>query len=403
MKFKYWARSKDGKLENGVIEASNKQAALEVLKSNQLFVTGIETAGSAPFWSKDIKLFEKVTSSDLVIFSRQLSVMFTSGVPLVESLTAIGNQTDKEKFKEKIIDLAQEIEGGTTFSKALSQSPSLFSDFYVAVVRSGEVSGTLGESLVYLAEHLEKDHNLRSQLKGAMIYPALVITVMIGVFILTTVFIIPQLVGVLEGSETQLPAITIAVIALSNFVRFYWWMILIFMLFSSVGLFFYSKTEEGKRNIDKVLLKIPGISSFLKKVYLTRFSENLSTLIAGGLPIGQALEVSGRIIGNAVYQDAILEVKEKVTRGESITNVFSEYPEIFTPLFCQMTLVGERTGRIDKTLTTVANFYRSEITRTTDNISSIIEPIMIVILGGGVGLLMGAVLLPIYQISTSGL
>jgi type IV pilus assembly protein PilC len=178
---------------------------------------------------------------------------------------------------------------------------------------------------------------------------------------------------------------------------------LIAIILLVTGLIFYSKTDEGKKNIDKALLKIPGLSGFLKKIYLTRFSENFSTLIAGGLPIGQALEVAGEIIGNVVYKDAILEIKDKVTRGESITNVFSEYPEIFTPLFCQMSSVGERTGHIDKTLNTVADFYRDEVTIITENMSSIIEPIMIVILGGGVGLLMGAVLLPIYQISTSGL
>jgi type II secretory pathway component PulF len=403
MKFKYWARSKDGKLQNGIIEASSKAAALEVLKSNELFVTGIEEAESAPFWAKEIKLFEKITAADIVMFSRQLSVMFTSGVPLAESLTAIANQSNKKKFKEKIIDLAQEVEGGTTFSKALARSPGVFSEFYVAVVRSGEVSGTLGDSLVYLADHLERDYKFQAQIKGAMVYPALVSVVMIGVFILTTVFIIPQLISVLEGAETELPAITVAVIALSNFIRFNWWILLIVLILLFGGLFFYAKTEEGKRNVDKALLKIPGLSDFLKKVYLTRFSENFSTLIAGGLPIGQALEVSGGIMGNVIYEEAVLEIKEKVTKGESITNVFSDFPEIFTPLFCQMSSVGEKTGHLDKTLNTVADFYRDEITRVTENMSSIIEPIMIVVLGGGVGLLMGAVLLPIYQISTSGL
>lgn len=403
MKFKYWARTKEGKTQNGVIEASNKAAALEVLKSNKLFVTGIEEVEDTPFWAKEVKLFEKITSADLVMFSRQLAVMFTSGVPLAEALTAIAEQSDKKKLKEKIIDLAQEVEGGTTFSKALAQSPEMFSDFYTAVIRSGEVSGTLGESLVYLADHLESDYKFRAQVKGAMIYPALVIVVMIGVFILTTVFIIPQLVSVLEGAEAELPAITVAVIALSDFIRFNWWILLIALFILFGGLFFYARTEEGKENVDKVLLKIPGLSGFLKKVYLTRFSENFSTLITGGLPIGQALEVSGRIIGNVVYKNAVLDVKEKVTRGESISNVFSDFPEIFTPLFCQMASVGERTGHLDKTLNTVADFYRDEVTRTTENLSSIIEPIMIVILGGGVGLLMGAVLLPVYQISTSGL
>ncbi len=403
MKFKYWARTKEGRIQSGTIEASSREAALDVLKSSQLYVTGIEEAELVPIWRKEIKLFEKVSATDLVMLSRQLSVMFTSGVPLSEALTALSGQTKKTKFKEKILKLAQEIEGGTTFSKALSHFPEYFSDFYISVVRSGEVSGTLGKSLTYLADHLEREHNLRSKLKGAMIYPSLVITVMIGVFILTTVFIIPQLVEVLEGAETEPPAITMAAISLSNLMITKWWLILIVLIGGVLGGWFYLKTEEGKKNLDRISLKIPWVGDFLKKVYLTQFSENLSTLISGGLPIGQALEVSGRIIGNDVYQKIIFEAKDKVTKGESITAVFSEYPETFTPLFCQMSFVGEKTGHIDKTLMTVANFYEEEITRTTENLVNIMEPILIVILGGAVGLLMAAVVIPLYQISAGGL
>jgi len=403
MKFKYWARSKDGKFESGVIEASSRGAALEILKSSHLFVTGLEETESVPFWARDIRLFEKITAVDLVMFSRQLSVMFSSGVPLTEALTALGNQGNKKKFKDKILRLAENIEGGTNFSKALSDFPEVFSDFYISVVRSGEVSGTLGKSLVYLADHLERQHNLRSKLQGAMVYPALVITVMMGVFVLITVFIIPQLVGILEGSKVEPPAITMAAIALSNFMRNYWWAILLFLVGFGVFLLFYVKTKEGKRNFDKVCLSIPWVGLFLKKIYLARFAENLSTLITGGLPISQALEVAGRIVGNSIYREVIVEAKDKVIKGESITSVFSQYPEIFTSLFCQMSLTGEKTGNIDKTLMTVANFYEEEISRITDNMTSIIEPVMIVILGAMVGLLMGSVVIPLYQISSAGL
>jgi len=403
MKFKYWARSKDGKFESGVIEASSRGAALEVLKSSQLFVTGLEETESVPFWARDIRLFEKITAVDLVMFSRQLSVMFSSGVPLAEALTALGNQSKKKKFKDKILKLAKNIEGGTNFSKALSDFPEVFSDFYISVVRSGEVSGTLGKSLVYLADHLERQHNLRSKLQGAMVYPTLVVTVMMGVFVLITVFIIPQLVGILEGSEVDPPAITMAAIALSNFIRDYWWAILLFLVGLGMSVVFYIRTKEGKRNFDKACLSIPWVGLFLKKIYLARFAENLSTLITGGLPISQALEVAGRIVGNSIYQEVIVEAKDKVIKGESITNVFSQYPEIFTSLFCQMSLTGEKTGNIDKTLMTVANFYEEEISRITDNMTSIIEPVMIVILAVMVGLLMGSVVIPLYQISSAGL
>jgi type IV pilus assembly protein PilC len=337
------------------------------------------------------------------MFSRQLAVMFSSGVPLAEALSALAGQTKKEKFKENIIKLAQEIEGGTTFSKALSHFPDLFSNFYVSVVRSGEVSGTLGKSLEYLANHLEREHNLKSKLKGAMIYPALVVSAVVGVFVLMTVFIIPQLTSVLEGSKTEPPAITKAAMALSYFMRDFWWLILLVVAGIGVGAWFYFKTEEGRSLKDKVLLKIPWIGTFLKKIYLTQFAENLSTLISGGLPIGQALEVAGGILGNVVYKKVILEARDRVTRGESITTVFSEYPHLFTPLFIQMSLVGEKTGHIDSTIMTVANFYEEEINRITENLVNIIEPVLILVLGGMVGLLMAAVVIPLYQISAGSL
>jgi len=403
MKFHYWARTKEGRVQSGTIEASSKEAALDILKSHKLYVTGLEKAEAVPIWRKEIKLFEKVSAQDLVMFSRQLSVMFTSGVSLSESLTAIAGQTKKTKFKEKILKLAEAVEGGTTFSKAISRFPKFFSNFYVSVVKSGEVSGTLGKSLTYLADHLERDYNLRAKLKGAMIYPSLVIVAIIGVFVLMTVFIIPQLITVLEGSEVEPPAITMAAIALSNLIRSWWWLILILIVGAIFGLWWYFRTEEGKKIFDQTSLRIPWVGVFLQKLYLTRFAENLSTLITGGLPIGQSLEVSGKIVGNDVYQRIIFEARDRVTRGESITAVFSEYPKIFTPLFCQMSLVGEKTGHIDKTLMTVANFYQEEINRVTDNLVNILEPILILVLGGMVGLLMAAVVIPLYQISAGAM
>ena len=403
MKFKYWARTGGGKVQTGAIDASSKEAAVDLLKSNGLFVTGLEKSESGPIWSRQIKLFERISAMDLVMFSRQLSVMFTSGVSLSESLTSIANQTKKAKFKDNVLKLAQKVEGGTSFSKSLSLFPEMFSNFYVAVIKAGEVSGTMGKSLVYLADHLEKEYNFRSKVKGAMIYPSLVIVSVIGVFILMTVFIMPQLVQILEGSDVEPPTITKIAIGISNFMQNFWVLLVGLMVGLVFGIRFYSKTEEGKRIFDSFYLKIPWVGSFLKKIYLTQFSENLSTLIAGGLPIAQALEVSGKIVGNDVYQRVILEARDKVVKGESITAVFSGYPNIFSNLFCQMILVGEKTGHLDKTLTTVASFYSAEINRVTENLVNILEPVLIVVLGLMVGGLMGAVIIPLYQISSSAI
>ena len=403
MKFRYWARTKEGKVQTGIVEAFTKEAAINTLKGHGLYVTGMESTEAVPIWARQIRLFERVSAMDLVAFSRQLAVMFQSGVPLAEGLEALAAQIQKHKFRETILKLAQEVRGGTTFSKSLTSHPNLFSEFYIAVVRAGEVSGTLGQSLDYLADHLEKENRLYSRVKGAMIYPVIVVLAVVGTFVLMTVFIIPQLVSVLEASGAEPPTLTKMAIALSDFMKTKWWVLLILIIGLIGGGWWYVKTPKGREMLDRIILKIPAIGNFLKKIYLTRFSENLSTLIRGGLPIGQALEVSGSIIGNKVYQQIILESKDRVSKGESITLVFSGYPNIFTPLFCQMSLVGEKTGHLEKTLMNVANFYEEEINRTTENLVNIIEPVLILVLGGMVGLLMAAVVVPLYQISAGAL
>ena len=386
-------------MQSGFVESSSKEAALDILKGYGLYVTGIDLADKSSVLSKEIKFFEKVSAVDLVMFSRQLAVMFKSGVPLSEALEALASQIKKAKFREKITMIAQDVEGGTAFSKALSRFPGVFSNFYVSVVRAGEVSGTLNKSLTYLADHLEREYNLYSRIKGAMIYPALIITAVFGVFILITVFIIPQLVSVLEGSGAEPPFITLMAIALSYFMRKWWWIIILILIGGGVGIWQYRKTPTGKKFFDTIVLKIPWVNVFLKKLYLARFSENLSTLVSGGLPIGQALEVSGNVVGNWVYQRIIFEARDKVLKGQSISAVFASYPEIFTPLFYQMCMVGERTGHLVKTILTVADFYEEEINRVADNLVNILEPVLIVVLGGMVGLLMADVILPLYQIS----
>jgi type IV pilus assembly protein PilC len=401
MKFNYQARTKTGEIKTGIIEASSKEAALDLLQKYQLFITLLEEAGSQPFYTRKIKLFSGISPKDLVMFSRQLSLMFKSRIPLVQALQAIADQTRNQGLKEKTLAISEDVEGGTPFSQTLAKHPKLFSSFYISMVKSGEASGTLSKSLDYLADHLEKEYQLSSKLKSAMIYPMLIVAVVIGVLVMMIFFVIPNLAAVLKESGQELPFLTKAVIALSDFARSWGW-IAIAAIFAGIlfGGRYYFQTTEGRSFRDRALLRIPAVKSFLQMIYITRFAENLSTLISGGLPIVQALEITGEIVGNSVYKTIILEIREEVKKGESISGILQKYPDRFPPLLSQMVAVGEKTGGLDQTLLDVVDFYRKETERSLETLLALLEPVMIVILGLLVAGLMASVLMPLYKMTT---
>ncbi|MBA7596524.1 Type II secretion system protein F [subsurface metagenome] len=399
MKFNYQARDKKGQSQRGTIEASSREAALSLLQKHKLFITFLEEAKKKPFYERQIKLFQRISQKDVVNFSRQLSLMFKSKIPLVSALQSIGEQTRNSGLREKILSISQDVEGGTPFSQALSSHPKLFSPFYVSMVKSGEASGTLSESLTYLADHLEKEYYLSSKIKGAMIYPALIVVVVIGVLVMMVYFVIPNMTKVLVETGQELPFLTKVVIGSSNFFRSWGWILFLVIAGLIAGLMRYLKTIEGKRVKDKFLLKTPLIGSFLRMIYLSRFAENLSTLITGGLPIVQALDITGDIVGNVIYQDIISQIKDEVRRGEKISKVLARFPDKFPPILVQMVTVGEKTGTLGQSLTNVVDFYQKEIDRGINNLLSIIEPLLVIFLGGLVAGLMGAILMPLYKMT----
>ena len=396
MVFNYQARTQKGEVHAGQIEASSKEAAAALLRGRGLYVTFLEEA-IAPIYAKRIVLFERITRKDLALFSRQLAIMFKSKVPLIEALEVLSSQTKNIDFKEKIFKISERVEGGVAFSQSLALFPKIFSPFYIAMVRSGEISGKLSEVLDYLADHQEREYNLTAKAKGALIYPSLILLVILLVIVLLVVFVIPNLVSVFESSGQELPFATKAVIALADFSRSWGWLVLLGAIALVVFLGRYYSTEKGRVFFDKTFLKVPIFGPFLKMVYISRFAENISTLIAGGLPIVQSLEVVGDIIGNVSYKEAILTVRDEVRKGEMISSTLSRFPELFSPVFVQISLVGEKTGTMDSTLMNIVGFYQKEVDRAIDNIIGILEPILIVFLGVVVGGIMLAVLMPMYQ------
>lgn len=396
MKFNYQARTKEGESQMGIVEASTKEAALTLLQKYGLYVTYLEES-RAPLFAKEVKLFQRISLRDIVLFSRQLSIMFGSKVHLVEALRSLASQTANSEFRETIFNLSEEVEGGNSFSKALARHPKVFSPFYIAIVKSGEAAGKMANSLDYLAEHLEREYHLKSKTQGALIYPALVITVAIAVIILMIIVVVPKLEEVIKESEAEVPAVTKMVFGLSAFLTHYAIYIVLAIPVLAYLIYRYRKSEEGKIFFDSFFLKIPIVGPLLKTIYLSQFAENLSTLIAGGLMISQALELTGDIIDNSVYKKAIFSVRDEVRKGVPISSVLALYPEIFSPMFVQMTAVGEKTGGLDTSLMQIATFYQREVERSIDNVLSILEPMLIIILGVVIGGLMLSVLLPLYS------
>lgn len=400
MRFNYQVRTPTGEIHAGVVEASSREAALTLLQKQEFYVTYLEEVETQPFFLKKIKLFERIAKKDVVVFSRLLSLMFKSKIPLAESLQALAEQTRNSAFKEKILTIIQEVEAGTFLSNSLQHFPEIFSPFYISMVRSGEASGTLSESLSYLADHLEREYYLTSKIKGAMIYPALIVFVVIGVLILMMFFVIPNLAKVLQETGEELPSITKAIIAFSGFFRKWGWVMFLVLIGFLLLIFRYLKTQEGKKLFERISFGLPLISPFLKMVYLSRFAENLSTLISGGLPIAQALEITGEVVGSDIYKNIINEAKEEVRKGEMISRILSRYPKKFPPLLTQMVTVGERTGTLGPSLMNVVDFYKKEVERSIDNLMSILEPLLIIFLGLVVAGLMAAVLMPLYKLSS---
>lgn len=400
MTFNYQARDQKGQTQIGQVEASSPDAALEVLSKSGLYITLLEEAAKKPAYAKHISFFEKVSVKDVMLFSRQLAIMFKSQVSLLEALRTLALQTKNQSFKEKILGMAEEVEAGTPLSQALSAHPGVFSPFYIALTKSGEASGTLAKSLEYLSEHLRREYELTSRVKSALVYPAFVVFIAFLVLFLMMFFVIPNMTKVLQDLGQQLPLLTRIVISMTDFLRSKWWLLLLFCTGGGVFLFRYVKTPEGKRFLNSAFLKLPALGPVLSMVYLARFAENLSTLAGGGIPIVQALDITGNVVGNDVYRKIVHEARDEVKKGQNISAVLQKYPTEFPPLFVQMVLVGEKSGTLDTSLLNIVEFYQKEVARTVDSFLSLIEPLLIVVLGLMVGGLMASVLLPLYQIST---
>ncbi|MBI2065370.1 MAG: type II secretion system F family protein [Candidatus Yanofskybacteria bacterium] len=396
--FSYQAKTKEAQVVQGIIDAPNQNTAIDILHSKDYIILSLEPVSKGLATYDINQFFSRPNNKDLVIFTRQLSTLIDADMPLSEGLRTLALQVEKVSFRKIISDIGEAVEGGSLLSAALAQYPALFSNFYIKLVQSGEVSGRLHESLLYLANYVERSQAISSKLKSALAYPAFIIFSLVTVTIIMVTYVLPQLLSIFkESGITDLPVTTLALIWVTDFVAEY----MPFLIISTGAFLFmvvyYFRTPEGKITLDRIKISMPGLGVIVRNLYLARIAESLSTLMKSGIPILDALRITADLVSNDVFRNIVIDAEKSVKGGGSISGAMMKYKEI-PPLFSSMMSIGERTGKMDFILEHISAFYKEESENSIQGISQVIEPALILLLGIGVAILVSSILLPIYSV-----
>lgn len=396
--FKYRVGAPDGSIQAGFVQASNHDTAVEALTERGYDILLLEEQRGGGGGGKGI--LNRISDKDLVVVSRTLSVMVSASVPLVDAIRNIGRQTENPRLRSVLADIANEIEGGARFSDALDAHSEVFGDFYINMVRSGETSGQLTEVLEYLADQLEKDYDLNAKIRGAMIYPAFIMSGLFVVAFIMMTFVVPKLTQILQEANVPLPITTRMLIFVSGIFAGYWWLILIIIAIAIIAVRAWVKTPAGRYIWDSLKMRIPIFGGLFQRIYVVRFARSLSTLSKGGVDLVTALEIVSGVMANARWKELVYDTIREVNDGNSIVTVMQR--EKFVPvMMVQMLSVGEETGKIQEVLGRLSSFFSREIDNLVANMVSLIEPAVMVLLGIGVGVMVSAILLPLYSLSSA--
>jgi type II secretory pathway component PulF len=397
--YNYIAINNECEEVEGVVDSADSDVALDTLTGQGLLVLSIKDRSESSGMSMEISIFQHVKVKDVVIFSRQLAVMVSATMPVVQSLRILVNQIESVSLKIIVSEVADAVDGGARLSEAFSKHPKVFSQFYVSMIKSGETAGKIDEVLNYLADQQEKDYDLISKTRGAMIYPAFIILALVIVGFIMMVFVVPKLTEVIAESGAELPVTTKMLIATSDFMKAYWWIFIGSSLGAFFGLKYYRKTDAGRQQTDFFLLKIPVFGPLIfQKLYLVRFTRSLSTLISGGVSLTEALKITSEVVGNEVYKDIVTRTIKEVEEGNSIATVFLN-SSVVPNMVSQMLAVGEQTGRLDTVLNKLSSFYAREVDNAVGNLVTIIEPVILMVMGAAVGVMVSAILMPMYNLA----
>ncbi|MBP6929843.1 MAG: type II secretion system F family protein [Candidatus Moranbacteria bacterium] len=399
MKFVFKAKNERGQVREGMVEATDLNAAAGILERNGLVPISINEEKKAFGVIKALeKMWEGVSQKELVMFFQQLSTLIEAHVPVVSALRTIEDQTSNRFFRIILKEMADDIEDGIQFSVAIEKHPDVFTTLTMSMIRSGETSGELQRSIDTIAKNIEKNYQLAAKIKGALYYPAFVIAVALVMGFLVVTFILPKITLMIKELNVPVPWYTSFLVWLGDFMSVYWWAVLLIMVAGLGGMVYYARSSAGRREWEQIILKLPVIGNLSRSIYITRFSENFGALLEGGIPVVRALIITSQVVGNGVFEKIILKAADEVKTGGTISTVFLQSKE-FPPIVAQMIRIGEETGSLATVLISVAKFYNQEVEITTKSLTTLIEPILIVVLGIGVGILVIGVLMPIYNIA----
>lgn len=397
-RFIYIATNSQNRSVSGTLEAADRTSAMTLLHNQNLRPLSIkEGVAKKSFSLGDFLGKSRVKPDDLVMFTRQLSAMIGAGVPLIRSLNSLAQHAESPALKKILEGVIKDVQAGAPLADALAKYPNTFSDIYVNMVRAGETAGILDDILKRLALQQEKNATIRKKIKSAMTYPAVLIVITVLAFFGLMLFVIPQIGKILKdlgGEDAELPLLTQVMLGISTFMTTYWYIVIPLIVGGVVLLLRYLKTPVGKRQFHHIVLKIPGVGVIVRKVAIARFARTFSALMGAGVAVLEALSVTAHAIGNVVYEKALIEAADEVKNGKQLSKIVEENP-LFPAIVAQMLSVGEETGQTDTVLVKVADFYEEEVDTAIDGLSSIIEPVMIVLMGSMVGLIAASVMGPI--------
>lgn len=342
---------------------------------------------------------QTIPTVEKMLFIHHLQIMIKAGLSIVDGLRILSEETENKKLRKIIGEIKSEVETGKQFSDVLHKYPKLFPAIYVSMIAAGEMSGKIEEALTQVYNQMKKNHELTARVRGAMIYPAVISIAMIGVAAMVVFYILPQILSMFTEVNAELPLSTRVLVAIVTFAQNWWWLMLIFLVGLIVGFFLLLKNLEFKRKIHKLNLSLPIGGKIIKKINLARFSLTLSSLLQSSIPIIDAIKISADVVGNYSYKDALTETAKNLERGESLSLILSRYPKIFPPMVTEMIMVGEQTGRADEMLSELSEYYGNEVDTTMKNFSTIIEPVIILVLGLGVAGIAVSVIMPMYSMA----
>ena len=397
MLFKYIAYNKNGKEIKGFIDSRTKEGAIFSLQNRGYIISSIIETEKGDFFSRKIVL-SGVSQKDIVVLTNQFATLFEAQISAIRIFRMLAGGQKNDILKKALVMIGDDISDGSSVANAMKKHPKIFSPFYINIIKAGEESGKLAQIFIYLSKYLERVYQLTSKVKGALVYPAFVVVTFLVVMYLMLTMVIPQISGMLEQTEQELPLITQVIVVFSDFLVDYGFIFIILVIIVIVFLFRYIKTESGKLAYDGLKLSIPLFKKLYQQLFTARMAGNLSMMLRAGVKMAKTMESTSKVVDNKLYEKILKEVTEDVRAGEALSRSLAKHPE-FDELFIKMIEIGEESGKLTDILETLATFYEKEVMTTITKLTTLIQPVLLLTLGGGVAILLSAVLLPIYSVT----